>query len=219
MEKTFARSDWELQETSTYKALRHGATAVSNLEILTSLVDSREVATRILNQFQSLRNLAIAGMHELMVVEGVSQVTALRIVGCFELGRRKFIEEKPLKITTSEAVANFMKSTYVDLQQEVFTVLYLNRNNEIIAEDQLFTGGISAVIVDPRIVYHKAIQHLASAIILVHNHPSGNLTPSQHDRDITRKIQEVGKLLDIMVLDHIILSHRGYFSFADEGVM
>ncbi|MEZ4848224.1 MAG: DNA repair protein RadC [Bacteroidia bacterium] len=155
-----------------------------------------------------------------MEVRGMTKNAALRIVGCFELARRKNEEDKDsVQINSSKKVAEYIKSKYSDHLQEIFTVIFLNRNNEIIAEEQLFTGGVSATIIDPRIVFRKAVQYLASSIILAHNHPSGNLQPSNADKDITAKLRDAGKLLDINVLDHLIISYRGYFSFADEGIL
>ena len=105
------------------------------------------------------------------------------------------------------------------IPHEVFIVLYLKRNNELLAEEQLFVGGLSATVIDPRIIFKKAINHLASAMILVHNHPSGSLMPSQADKDITKRLVDAGKLLDVPVLDHVIVSHKGYYSFADHGMI
>ena len=212
--------NWEMRETSAYKVLNRGNLAVSDLEILAAFVKDLDVAKELLMTFRSLRNLAAANMRELMEVRGMTKNAALRIVGCFELARRKNEEDKDsVQINSSRKVAEYIKSKYSDHLQEIFTVIFLNRNNEIIAEEQLFTGGVSATIIDPRIVFRKAVQYLASSIILAHNHPSGNLQPSSADKDITAKLRDAGKLLDINVLDHLIISYRGYFSFADEGVL
>ena len=106
----------------------------------------------------------------------------------------------------------------MDLQHEQFWVLLLNRANEVIRPQQISIGGVSGTVADPKMIFKAAIEHLASAIILVHNHPSGNLTPSQADKELTKKVKEGGKTLDIPVLDHLIFSDNGYFSFADEGI-
>ncbi|MCB0853191.1 MAG: DNA repair protein RadC [Bacteroidetes bacterium] len=220
MDNQTSSINWEMRETSAYKVLNRGNLAVSDLEILAAFVKDLDVAKELLMTFRSLRNLAAANMRELMEVRGMTKNAALRIVGCFELARRKNEEDKDsVQINSSRKVAEYIKSKYSDHLQEIFTVIFLNRNNEIIAEEQLFTGGVSATIIDPRIVFRKAVQYLASSIILAHNHPSGNLQPSSADKDITAKLRDAGKLLDINVLDHLIISYRGYFSFADEGVL
>jgi len=125
--------------------------------------------------------------------------------------------KKP-NVGSSANVYEAIRPYLMDLQHEQFWVLLLNRSNEVIRPQQISIGGVSGTVADPKMIFKAAIEHLASAIILVHNHPSGNLTPSQADKDLTKKVKEAGRTLDIPVLDHLIFSDNGYFSFADEGI-
>ena len=159
-------------------------------------------------------------MQEFEQISGIGPHKAMLLVSSFELSRRKAQEDSwPQKLTSSETVANYMIPKLADFTQEVFIALFLNRNNAILAEETLFTGGISGTVVDTRIIFKRAICHLASALILVHNHPSGNLTPSQADIEVTQKVSKAGKLFDIHVLDHVIVSKKGYYSFADHAML
>ena len=153
-------------------------------------------------------------------LKGLSPGQKAKILVAFELGRRKhLVQNQKIKITSAETVANYISPILGDLDQEVFYVLFLNRNNEIKSEAQLFKGGVTSTIMDPKIVFREAVHRLATAIILVHNHPSGNLRPSQADKESTSKLIAAGNLFDIQVLDHVIVSSEGYFSFLDNDLM
>lgn len=219
--------DWALEDRPREKLLQRGLESLTDAELLAILISTGtrelsaiDLARSILCETGGLQQLARANVAELIRIKGIGKAKAISLIAAFELGRRKSRDQVIApKVTHSEAVANYLLPRLSDLNQEVFYVLFLNRNNEIIAEKQIFRGGVAATIIDPRIVFREAIHHLASAIILSHNHPSGNLTPSQADIDITRKLRDGGKVFDIQILDHIIISHRGYYSFADEGMM
>lgn len=164
-----------------------------------------------------MRSIANASVQELMQISGIGRRIALTLVSAFELAKRKNIDEQKVsKITSSKDVAQYLISKYAHNNREVFIVLFLNRANKIVAEEEMFVGGISSVVVDPRLIFKQTISHLASGIILAHSHPSGNLKPSLADIEITEKIVQAGAFLDIVVLDHIIISHTGYYSFADD---
>ncbi|MEZ4772987.1 MAG: DNA repair protein RadC [Bacteroidia bacterium] len=219
--------DWALEDRPREKLLQRGIEALTDTELLAILLASGtrdrsalDMAREMLESLGGLPQLAQASVAELTGFKGIGKTKAITIITAFELGRRKLmkISEAP-RLTHSESVAHYLAPRLADLKQEVFYVLFLNRNNEIIAEKQIFRGGVSATIIDPRIIFREAIHHLASAIILSHNHPSGNLTPSQADIEITRKLVSGGKVFDIQVLDHIIVSSRGYYSFADQGLL
>lgn len=219
--------DWALEDRPREKLLQRGIEALTDTELLAILLASGtrdqsaiDLAREMLETVGGLPQLAQANVAELTGFKGVGKAKAITIITAFEIGRRKLmkISEAP-RLTHSESVAHYLAPRLADLKQEVFYVLFLNRNNEIIAEKQIFRGGVSATIIDPRIIFREAIHHLASAIILSHNHPSGNLTPSQADIEITRKLVSGGKVFDIQVLDHIIVSARGYYSFADQGLL
>jgi DNA repair protein RadC len=128
------------------------------------------------------------------------------------------VNDKP-KITGSRDVYDIIKADLLDIPHEEFWVLLLNRANRVIKKWQISQGGIAGTVADPKIIFKLALDELASGIILAHNHPSGNLTASQADLDLTRKLKEAGKLLDIQVLDHLIVAGQKYFSFADEGLI
>ena len=214
------QSHWQLQESTEYRILKRGTISVSDRELLTALIGCEAGVQKLTETFTSLRDMAQTGMREFMQVEGIDKLAALRLVSAFELGRRmSFDDTQSVRLNSSDEVARYIAPKYAGLLHEVFVVLYMNRNHELIAEEQLFVGGINQVTVDTRIIFKKAILCSSSGILLAHNHPSGALTPSQADQEITRKIALTGKLLDIPVLDHVIISPRGHYSFADEGLM
>ena len=142
-------------------------------------------------------------------------------MSALELGRRRksFESEKKLKITNSRDVYELMKPELMDQPVEQFWVVMLKRNNEVIQKRVISLGGVSGTVADPKVIFKRALEDLASGIILVHNHPSGNLKPSQADIRLTEKLKNAGNLLEIPVLDHIIFTDDGYFSFADESLI
>ena len=196
--------------------------SLSDLELLSLILGTSNtgLSQELFKSFGSLHAIASASLLDLMKVKGIGKRKAWSILAAFEIYRRKCKEElSQTTINSAEAVAKFLGPTLADLDHEVFYVLYLNRNHELKMAKQLFEGGVNATVIDTRIIFKEAVQLLASSIILVHNHPSGNLKPSQADRNITQKCKEAGKLFDIPVLDHVIISSRGYYSFANSGEM
>jgi DNA repair protein RadC len=146
--------------------------------------------------------------------------SAIAIAAALEVGiRRGAVENKKEIIRNSKDVANYLKAQLQFKSHEVFIAIFLNQANKILHNEMLSEGGITGTVVDPRILLRKALEHNAVSIILCHNHPSGNLNPSQADKQLTNKIKDAAKLLDITVADHIIVSSEGYFSFADEGLI
>ncbi|MEM6630081.1 MAG: DNA repair protein RadC [Bacteroidota bacterium] len=219
--------EWAIEDRPREKMMKKGIEALTNAELLAILLSSGtkemsaiDLARFILKEFEGLPKLARAGIAELTQFKGIGTAKAIALVAAFELGRRKHLTpQHSVKVTSAETVANYLSPLIADLDQEVFYVLFLNRNNEIKAEKQFFKGGVASTIIDPKIVFREAINQLATAIILAHNHPSGNLRPSQADKDSTKKLIAAGNLFDIQVLDHIILSANGYFSFLDNDLM
>jgi len=215
------------EETPQAKLLKRGMAALTDVEILGLILGSRkgevlgtELGCKLLATFGSLQGIARASVQDLMKVNRVGESRAIRIVASFEIYRRKAKQEFcGQKLNSAEAVFQFLGPTLADLDHEVFYVLYLNRNHKLKSAKQLFEGGVNATVIDTRIIFKTAVQELASSIILCHNHPSGNLSPSQPDRNITQKCKEAGKLFDIPVLDHVIISSKGYYSFANSGEM
>ena len=202
---------------------------MSNAELIAVLLGSGnreqtavDLSKQILASKENKLNL-IAGMEvkDLMKFKGIGEAKAVTIVCALELGRRRKAEHpisKP-KITDSASAYECLRPFYEDQVVEEFRVLLLKRNNEVIRSEVISRGGVSGTLVDPKIIFKKALDYLASALIIAHNHPSGNLSPSSQDLKITEKIVAGGKLLDISILDHLIISNQGYLSLKEEGLM
>ncbi len=167
----------------------------------------------------NLSELSRMSLSDIACIKGLGQVKAIVLNAALELGRRRREEEakKIVKITNSIEAYMYFEHILEDYQHEEFWIMLLNRNNMFIAKKRISVGGVSGTVVDPKIIFNAALNHLASGIILCHNHPSGNLTPSQQDIDLTKKLYEAGKLLDIDVCDHLIIGNKSFFSFADNG--
>jgi DNA repair protein RadC len=160
-------------------------------------------------------------MKEIMKIKGIGEAKAVTILAALELGRRREAREnldKPV-VSGSNSVARYLQTLFSDYDHEVFAVLFLNRANKINHFEIISTGGMSGTVADPRMILRKALEEKAVSMILCHNHPSGSLKPSLADRELTLKIREAAKYFDILVLDHIIVSADGFFSFADEGIL
>ena len=218
---------WALEDRPREKLLHRGIGSLTDAELLAIIIgngtvgsSALDLAREIIKKFGSLKELSRATVHELKHVRGIGGAKAIAILSAFELCRRKSIEENQVfRVTSPSKVADYLKPRLADLRQEVFYILFLNRANEIIAEKVLSTGGVSSTVIDPRVIFKEAVNYLASSIMVSHNHPSGNTKPSQQDIVITQKLKEGGKILDIVLLDHIIITDRGYFSFSDEGMI
>ena len=169
----------------------------------------------------NLNELGKLSIKELMKIKGIGEAKAITIAAALELGRRRqatlFIDKTAIR--DSKERANYFQATLQDHQHEVFAVVFLNRSNKIIHFEIISHGGITGTVADPRIILKKAIEAGAVNIILCHNHPSGNLKPSKSDEELTSKIKQAASYLDIKILDHIIVSEQGYFSFADQGLL
>lgn len=222
-------SQWAEDDQPREKLLNKGKRALSNAELVCILlafgtkgVSALEVAKNILMMFDNdLNRLSRASVEELRKIKGVGKVKAVKIAAALELGQRRVqtdIKKRP-QIRTSEDAHKIISNTIKDLHYEEFWIILLNRANEVIGKKEISKGGVSGTVVDAKLVFNAALKVLASSIILCHNHPSGNLKPSQADIDLTRKIKAAGKTLDISVLDHLIVSEKGFYSFADEGIM
>lgn len=181
-----------------------------------------DVAKTILEAVgNDLNELARLTVKDLMKIKGVGEAKAITIVSALELGRRRkdlLGEEKP-KISGSKDIYDLLKAELLDIPHEAFWIVLLNRANRVIKKHQISQGGVAGTVADPKIIFKIALEELASGVILAHNHPSGNLTASQSDIDLTRKLKESGKLLEIQILDHIIVAGKKYMSFADEGLL
>lgn len=181
-----------------------------------SLLISRQILASV---NYNLTELSKKNVSELMQFDGIGKSTAAQICSLFELGRRKIGNEagEKRKISSSRDAFNIMSPILSDLQHEEFWIILLNRANKIIGKKQISSGGVAGTVADPKIIFKFALDSLASALVLCHNHPSGNTQPSEADNQLTKKIKEAGRLLDITVLDHIIVAEKAFYSYADEG--
>jgi DNA repair protein RadC len=220
---------WAEEDRPREKLMLKGKAALSDAELIAILIGSgtRELSAVDLSKIilqsvgNNLNELAKLSVNDLMKFKGIGDAKAISIVSALELGRRRKESEaiKRHKITCSADAYDAIRPHLLDLSHEQFWILLLNRANEVIRPIQISVGGVAGTVADPKLIFKAAIEHLASAIILVHNHPSGNLTPSQADKDLTKKVTESGRLLDTPVLDHLIFGDNGYYSFADNGMM
>lgn len=168
---------------------------------------------------ENLQELGRLAPKEIAAISGIGNAKAAMVCAALELGRRRHaslpLDKK--QVTSSSDIARFLQVRLQDLRHEVFAVLFLNRANRINHFEIVSEGGITGTVADPRIILKKALEQNAVSIIVCHNHPSGNLRPSRADELLTQKLKEAALLLDITMLDHIIVSDQGYYSFADEG--
>ncbi|MBK7734149.1 MAG: DNA repair protein RadC [Chitinophagaceae bacterium] len=218
---------WASDDRPREKMLLKGASSLSNSELLAILINNGsktrsalDLAKEILllgaNNLNELGKLSI---HDFQKVKGIGNAKAITIAAALELGRRRHSEEilQRIKINNSKEIAVYLKTILKNFNYEVFVALFLNRSHKIISYEIISKGGISGTVADPRIILKKALDAGASSLIICHNHPSGNLQPSQQDDLLTQKIKSAALYFDIKLLDHIIVSEEGYYSFADEG--
>ena len=211
------------------KFLLKGKNSLSDAELLAIIMGSGnredsavQLARKILDSVgNNWHNLSLLQISDLMKFKGVGEAKAISIATALEIGRRRAAQEVPEKIqnTNSQETYKVLAPFLADLQTEEFWVVFLNQNNRIIAKSRLSSGGINQSVVDIRILFKNALQHFATGIIVAHNHPSGNLKPSQEDLKITKQIAEAGKILNIQLLDHLIVAQNSYLSFADENLL
>jgi DNA repair protein RadC len=228
-ETTFPIKLWAEDDRPREKLLLKGANNLSNAELLAILLNSGHKNKSALDLAKELLSLSKNNLnefskisyHDLCKVKGIGDAKALTILALLEFSKRKSSEEsiRKTKITASLEIFNLLKEKYENLEHEEFYVIYLNRANEIISIKQLSKGGITGTVVDARLIFKFGINFLASGIILTHNHPSGQLKPSEEDLKLTKKIKVIGNLMGILVLDHLIFGDNAYFSFADEGLI
>lgn len=220
---------WAEEDRPREKLLLKGKSALSDAELLTILLrtgvkgsSALDIARKILNAVgQDLNELGKLSVSDIKKLEkGIGETKAITLVAALELGRRRQateIREKPI-IKRSQDSFDYIYPEVADLAHEQFFVLYLNRNNRVITHKHISTGGVTGTVADVKIILKNAIELLASSMVAVHNHPSGNIKPSQADIDLTKKLREAAKLLDVHVLDHLIIGEKKYYSFADEGI-
>src|SRR5690554_5211245 len=224
-----AINQWAEEDRPREKLLLQGRRALSDAELLSILIGSGsrnesavELSRRILNENgNDLNQLATLLVEDLYSYKGIGEAKAITIIAALELGRRRSetAEVSKKQIGSSKDVFDVLKLQYMDLNHEEFWILLLNQANRVQSKQLISRGGRAGTVVDAKLVFESALRHKATAIILSHNHPSGNLNPSEQDRSLTKKLFEGGKWLDIRVLDHLIFSNNSYYSFSDEGLL
>ena len=227
MDQNFSIKNWSEDDKPREKLMLKGKSVLSDAELIAILIGSGsrnesavELSKRILasidNNLNTLGKLSITKLTEF---KGIGEAKAISIVAAMELGRRRREEEtKELtKITSSKEVFMMMQPLIGELPHEEFWVLYLNNANKVIHKSQLSKGGITGTVVDNRMIFKIAFEQNATAIILVHNHPSGKLEPSEADISITKQLKLAGRQLSVPIQDHIIITENGHYSFADES--
>jgi DNA repair protein RadC len=220
---------WAPDDRPREKLVQKGPSALSDAELLAILIgtgtreeSALDLARNILAGCgNSLVQLGRLTLSELVRHRGMGEAKSVSVLAALELSRRRRSGEVSERsyIRSARDVYEYFSEKIGDLLYEEFWALYLNRNNQLLAADKLGEGGINSTVVDPKKLFLRALQHHASCMIVAHNHPSGNLSPSNEDIRITRKIFSSGKNLDLPLIDHVIIAQTGYFSFADEGIL
>lgn len=222
-------NQWAEDDRPREKLMQKGRHVLSDAELIAILIGSGSknesavsLSQRILNKFNGdLDTLGKLTIADFTKFKGIGEAKAISIIAALELGRRRRETEKPKEtiIGSSKDAYLILKTHFEDLPHEEFRVLLLNRRHKVIGNEHISKGGISSTVTDIRMIMKAAIENLASAIILAHNHPSGTLKPSQQDIALTKKIKQMCDLLEINLLDHIIITDKSFFSLADEGMM
>jgi DNA repair protein radc len=225
--KKLSIKEWAVDDRPREKMMKKGIDALSNAELIAILFrtgirneSAVGLARKILDLVgNNINELAKLSVKDLQKIKGIGEAKAIAVLTALELGKRRKIEKviERKKIQSSKDAFEIFGSLLGDLPYEEFWILLLNRSNSIIDKIKISQGGISGTVTDVRIILKQALENMACGIILIHNHPSGNLKPSDSDITITQKVKDAGKLMDIAVLDHIIISESGYYSFADAG--
>jgi len=220
---------WAEEDRPREKLSSQGRRALTDAELIAILIGSGsrdetavELSKRILIHYDNdLNKLGKASIEELSNFKGIGEAKAISIIAALEIGRRRNeTDSKPPEfITVSKDGYNIMRRHLIDLNHEEFWIILMGRSQKVLGKELVSRGGLSETVIDPKIVFGLAIKHQASGVILVHNHPSGNLKPSHSDLVITKRLVEAGKILSINIHDHLIITDKAYYSFADEGVL
>lgn len=221
--------DWNADDRPREKLLEKGLSSLSDAELIAIIIGSGnkdesavDLSKKILNKAgNNLNELGKFSVIDLLKFKGIGEAKAVSIVAAMELGRRRATADitDRTKIESSKDIYQLFHSLLADLPHEEFWVVLLNRSNKIIDKQKISQGGISGTVTDVRIILKLAIEKFATSLILCHNHPSGNIKPSEADISITKKIRESGTIMEIALLDHLIITDGNYFSFADEGIL
>jgi len=228
-ENKISIKSWAEEDRPREKLSTQGRRALTDAELIAILIGSGsrsesavELSKRILHHYDNdLNKLAKASIAELSNFRGIGEAKAISIIAALEIGRRRNdTETKAIEsIISSRDGYNLMRRHLVDLNHEEFWIILLGRSSKVLGKELISKGGLSGTVADPKIIFHAALQYQASGIILVHNHPSGNLKPSQQDISLTKNLAASGRMLEIQIFDHLIISDSGFFSFGDEGLL
>ncbi|MCF6295471.1 MAG: DNA repair protein RadC [Flavobacteriaceae bacterium] len=226
---SFSIKNWSQDDQPREKLLYKGKAVLSDAELVAILIGSgnrQESAVALCKRIlasvdNNLSELGKLSIKQLMEFKGIGEAKAISIVAALELGRRRRGEDalEKKKITSSVSVFELMQPIIGELPHEEFWIIYVNNSNKVIQKNQLSKGGITGTLVDVRLALKNALEVGATGIILAHNHPSGTLKPSTADKQLTQKLKTAGESLDIKVLDHLIITEKAYFSFADEDLL
>lgn len=220
---------WAEADRPREKLLLNGRRHLTDAELIAILIGSGnteetavDLSRRILTAYNNdLDALGRVTVKELSKFKGIGEAKAVAIVAALEIGRRRkeTVEKKVVQISKSSQAFEVLSPVFADLHHEEFWILMLNHANYVIGKQPISRGGVSATVADPKIIFKIALEHNAASLILAHNHPSGNLEPSEEDVSITKKLVEAGCMLDLHVLDHLIVTNKLYYSFGDEGII
>ncbi|WP_428329070.1 RadC family protein [Mucilaginibacter sp.] len=219
---------WAEEDRPREKLSGQGRRSLTDAELIAILIGSGsrnesavELSKRILHHYDNdLNKLGKASIAELSNFKGIGEAKAISIIAALEIGRRRNDAEskQPDIISSSKDAYTLMRRHLMDLNHEEFWIILTGRSQKVLTKELVSKGGLSATVVDPKIIFGMALQHQASGVILIHNHPSGSKKPSHDDITLTKRLVEAGKLLEIKILDHLIITDEGYYSFADEGI-
>ncbi|WP_202630819.1 RadC family protein [Pallidibacillus pasinlerensis] len=220
--------DFPKDERPRERFIKHGPESLSNQELLAILLRTGtkaesvlQLAQRLIKEFEGLRMLKDATLEELTKIKGIGEAKAIQILAAVELGRRinSLSNEERYSIRSPEDGANYVMEEMRFLNQEHFVCLYLNTKNQVIHKQTVFIGSLNASIVHPREVFREAFRRSAASIICIHNHPSGDPTPSREDIEVTRRLKECGRMIGIEILDHIIIGDKRFVSLKEKGYL
>jgi DNA repair protein RadC len=219
---------WAEADRPREKLSAQGRRALTDAELIAILIGSGsrnetavELSKRILHHYDNdLNKLGKASINELSNFKGIGEAKAISIIAALEIGRRRNETESktPEFVGLSKDAYDIMRRHLVDLQHEEFWIILTGRSAKVLGKELVSKGGLSNTLIDLKVIFGAALQYKANGIVLVHNHPSGNLKPSHEDMALTKRIADAGRILDIMVTDHLIITDNGYYSFADNGL-
>jgi DNA repair protein RadC len=230
MQKFTSIKNWASEDRPREKLLQKGPESLSNAELLAILINTGtanksaiDIAKDILEKsHQNLLELGRLSLTDIKHIKGIGEKKAVTLMASLELGKRRQLAsalERP-KILSSTDSFNLLSPYLLDKTVEEFYVIFMNAGNYLITIEPISNGGITATVVDARIIFKKALEYAGvTQLIVAHNHPSGNLIPSETDKRLTEKIKEGGKLLDIRLLDHLIIASNSFYSFSDNGLL